>query len=168
MFLGVLLLLPTAAHAKTHRRFTLILDFNTCAVNSTGTVFDCLELDGAGKPVGTIRVTINSIINTDGTCATNPLCSYTDNATYMYTLDGGTMTVDSATEWQGLTSVTDAGGDAAYVGFSVGAISGGTGKYGDVWALCIFVVVLIGWVMETRLERGDPLPPPPGMVTVTP
>lgn len=130
-FLGVLLLLSTAAQAKTHHRFTLILDFNTCKANSTGTVFDCAELDGTGKPVGTIHVTINSIINSDGTCATNPLCSFTDNATYVYTLEGGTMTVDSATEWQGLTNVTDANGNAAYVGFSVGVITNGTGKYGD-------------------------------------
>ncbi len=132
VLLGVLLLLPTAAHAKTHRRFTLILDFNTCTANSTGTVLDCVELDGTGKPAGTIQVTINRIINSDGTCATNPLCSFTDNATYVYTLDGGTVTVDSATEWQGLTNVTDSNGNAAYVGFSVGAITSGTGKYGDV------------------------------------
>ncbi len=131
VLLWVLLLLPATAHAKTHRRFTLILDFNTCATNSTGTVFDCAELDGTGKPAGTIHVTINTIINSDGTCATNPLCSFTDNATYVYTLEGGTVTVESATEWQGLTNVTDENGNAAYVGFSVGAITSGTGKYGD-------------------------------------
>jgi hypothetical protein len=131
VLLGVLLLVPTVAHANTHRTFTLILDFNTCTANSTGTVFDCVELDGTGKPVGTIHITINSIINSDGTCAANPLCSFTDNATYVYTLDGGTMTVGSATEWQGLTSVTDANGNRAYVGFSVGAITSGTGKYED-------------------------------------
>jgi hypothetical protein len=131
VLLGAFLLLPTAAHASTHRRFTLILDFNTCTVSSTGTVFDCVELDGTGKPAGTIQVTINHIIHSDGTCATNPACSFTDNATYIYTLDGGTMTVGSATEWQGLTNVTDANGNAVYLGFSDGAVTSRTGKYAD-------------------------------------
>lgn len=147
-----LLAMATAAQAKTHRRFTLILDFSTCSVDSTGTIFNCQELDGTGKPVGTIKVTINSIINSDGTCATNPLCSFTDNATYVYTVDGGTIMVPSATEWQGLTTATDASGNPAYVGFSVGAITAGTGKYQDVagtltmrWdvntCICLFDIV---------------------------
>jgi len=62
-------------------------------------------------------------------CASNPLCSFTDHASYLYELNGGTMTVANATEWQGLTTTKDENGVAAYVGFSQGAITAGTGKY---------------------------------------
>ena len=38
-----------------------------------------------------------------------------------------------------------------------------------VWAFGILLVVLIGWVAEIRLDRGEALPePPPGMVIVRP
>jgi len=37
------------------------------------------------------------------------------------------------------------------------------------WAVGILlIVVLIGWITEKRLDRGDPLPSPSGMVTVRP
>jgi hypothetical protein len=34
------------------------------------------------------------------------------------------------------------------------------------WVVGILIVVVIGWVTERRLDRGEPLPPPPGMVVV--
>jgi len=126
-----LLIFVPAARSGGHVRFTLILDFNTCVMDPTNSnIFNCQEKDGTGQPVGTIKVTILSITASDGTCATNPLCSFTDHASYFYQLNGGTMTVANATEWQGQTNTKDENGVAAYVGFSQGAITAGTGKYG--------------------------------------
>ena len=118
---------------STHRTLTLILDFSTCvSPPDNPNIFNCQELDATGKPAGTIKVTVSSIINTDGTCATNPLCSFTDHARYEYTLDGGTITVADAIEWQGQTTVTDESGNAAYLGFSKGPITDGSGKYQNI------------------------------------
>jgi hypothetical protein len=129
--LPLLTIVPTA-RANTHERFTLILDFNTCVMDPTNSnIFNCQEKDGTGQPVGTIKVTILSITASDGTCATNPLCSFTDHASYFYQLNGGTITVANATEWQGQTNTKDEKGVAAYVGFSQGAITDGTGRYHD-------------------------------------
>lgn len=132
-FLAVLLLLfgvATTAQAKTHRRFTLILDFSTCATdpnNASNTI--CQEKDSTGKPVGQITVTYQSPIADDGTCATNFLCNGTWHEGYLYNLDGGTITVGTATAYQGQAPFQDENGFAPVIGFSVGAISGGTGKY---------------------------------------
>ena len=127
----VLLGFTTAnAQAKPHLRFTLILDFNTCVGDpNNANVVTCQEKDGTGKPVGQIAVTFQSPIADDGTCATNPLCNGTWHEGYLYTLDGGTITVGSATAYQGQAPFKDENGFAPIEGFSVGAITGGTGKY---------------------------------------
>ncbi len=127
-----LLSIVPAARANTHDRFTLILDFNTCVTDPTNSnIFNCQEKDGTGQPVGLIRINIFSITATDGTCAINPLCSFTDHASYFYQLNGGSITVANATEWQGQTTTKDENGVAPYAGFSQGAITAGTGRYHD-------------------------------------
>ena len=131
--LGVLLLgIATNVHAKTHRRFTLILDFATCASdpNNANNVI-CQEKDSNGKPIGKITVTYQGPIADDGTCATNPLCNGTWHEGYLYTFDGGTITVGTATAYQGQAPFKDEFGFALVIGFSVGAITRGTGKYQD-------------------------------------
>ena len=136
LFLAACLLLlglTTNAQAKTFRRFTLILDFSTCVgdPNNPGN-FLCQEKDATGKPEGQIAVTFLSPIADDGTCATNFLCSGTWHEGYLYTLDGGTVTVATATAYQGQAPFKDEFGFAPIIGFSVGAITGGTGKYQDI------------------------------------
>jgi hypothetical protein len=136
LFLAVCLALlgiTTTAQAKTHRRFTLILDFNTCVSdpNNTNNV-TCQEKDATGKPIGQITVTYQGPIADDGTCATNFLCNGTWHEGYLYVLDGGTITVGVATAYQGQAPFKDANGFAPVIGFSVGAITGGTGKYKDI------------------------------------
>jgi hypothetical protein len=124
--------ITTTAQAKTSRRFTLILDFNTCVndPNNVGNVI-CQEKDSTGMPVGQITVTFQSPIADDGTCATNFLCSGTWHEGYLYALGGGTITVGTATAYQGQAPFKDENGFAPILGFSVGAITGGTGKYKD-------------------------------------
>jgi len=131
--LGVLFLgIATNVHAKTPRRFTLILDFATCASdpNNANNVI-CQEKDSNGKPIGKITVTYQGPIADDGTCATNPLCNGTWHEGYVYTLNGGTITVGTATAYQGQAPFKDEFGFAPVTGFSVGAITRGTGKYED-------------------------------------
>lgn len=145
----------TAATARTkpHLRFTLILDFNTC-VSDPNNINNlvCQEKDGTGKPVGLITVTYQGPIADDGTCATNPLCNGSWHEGYLYSLEGGTITVGSATAYQGQAPFKDENGFAPIIGFSVGAITGGTGKYQDVsgtltmrWdanvCICLFDIV---------------------------
>ena len=145
--------IATTAYAKTHRRFTLILDFNTCVgdPNNANNVI-CQEKNGTGKVVGQITVTFIAPIAGDGTCATNPLCNGTWHEGYLYTLNGGTITVATATAYQGQAPFKDENGFAPIVGFSVGAITGGTGKYHDIsgtltmrWdanvCICLFDIV---------------------------
>ena len=121
------------SQAKTHRRFTLILDFSTCVGDpNNANIVTCQEKDGTGKPVGQITVTFQSPIAGDGTCATNPLCNGTWHEGYLYTLDGGTITVGVATAYQGQAPFKDEFGFAPVIGFSVGAITNGTGKYQDI------------------------------------
>ena len=123
---------PTV-QAKTSRRFTLILDFSTCVPDpNNSAILNCQEKDGTGKPVGQITVTYQGPISDDGTCATNPLCNGTWHEGYLYTLDGGTVTVAVATAYQGQAPFKDEHGFAPVVGFSVGEITGGTGKYQDI------------------------------------
>jgi hypothetical protein len=132
VFLMIFGIAPTA-HAKTHRRFTLILDFNTCVgdPNNANNVI-CQEKNGTGKVVGQITVTFISPIAGDGTCATNFLCNGTWLEGYLYTLNGGTITVATATAYQGQAPFKDENGFAPITGFSVGEITGGTGKYQDI------------------------------------
>jgi hypothetical protein len=110
------------------------------------------EKDGTGKPVGLITVTYQGPIADGGTCATNPLCNGTWHEGYLYALEGGTITVGSATAYQGQAPFKDENGFAPIVGFSVGAITGGTGKYQDIsgtltmrWdanvCICLFDIV---------------------------
>jgi hypothetical protein len=129
MLLGI----TAAAQAKTHRRFTLILDFGTCVSdsNNVNNVI-CQEKNSVGKPVGQITVTYQGPIADDGTCATNFLCNGTWHEGYLYTLNGGTITVGTATAYQGQAPYKDEYGFAPVVGFSVGEITGGTGKYQDI------------------------------------
>lgn len=133
LFLAVCLALlgiTTTAQAKTFRRFTLILDFSTCVSDpNNSNILTCQEKDGTGKPVGQIVVTFQGPIAGDGTCATNPLCNGSWHEGYLYTLDGGTITVGTATAYQGQAPFPDENGFAPIMGFSVGAITGGTGKY---------------------------------------
>jgi hypothetical protein len=157
IFLAVYLLLlgiATMAQAKTHRQFTLILDFSTCAVDPANpNILNCQEKSGTGKPVGQIAVTFQSLIASDGTCPTNPMCNGTWHEGYLYTLNGGTITVATATAYQGQAPYPDENGSAPVTGFSAGAITGGTGKYENVsgtlsmrWddniCICLFDVVL--------------------------
>lgn len=147
--------ITTTAQAKTHRRFTLILDFSTCVADPNnpgpGNVV-CQEKDGTGKPVGQITVNFESPIADDGTCATNFLCSGTWHEGYLYTLDGGTIRVGVATAFQGPAPFQDENGFAPILGFSVGAITGGSGRYKGIsgtltmrWdadvCICLFDVV---------------------------
>ena len=136
LFLAVCLTLlgvTTTAQAKTFRRFTLILDFSTCVSDpNNANIVTCQEKDAAGKPVGQIAVTFQGPIAGDGTCATNALCNGTWHEGYLYTLDGGTITVGTATAYQGQAPFTDENSFAPVIGFSVGAITGGTGKYQNI------------------------------------
>jgi hypothetical protein len=136
LFLAVclsLLGITTTAQAKTFRRFTLILDFSTCLSDpNNANVVTCQEKDGTGKPVGQIAVTFQGPIAGDGTCATNPLCNGTWHEGYLYSLNGGTVTVGTATAYQGQAPFPDENGFAPVIGFSVGAITRGTGKYKDI------------------------------------
>ena len=149
----LLLGLATTTPAKTQRRFTLILDFNTCVgdPNNVAKVV-CQEKDGTGKPVGQITVTYQGPIADDGTCSANPLCNGTWREGYLYELDGGTITVGVATAYQGQAPFKDENGFAPVTGFSVGAVTGGTGKYQDTsgtltmrWdanvCICLFDIV---------------------------
>jgi hypothetical protein len=148
-----LLGITTTVQAKTQRRFTLILDFNTCVPDPTNpAIVTCQEKGGTGKPVGQIAVNFIGVINDDGTCATNPLCNGTWHEGYLYTLNGGTITVATATAYQGQAPFKDESGFAPIIGFSVGQITGGTGKYQDVtgilsmrWdanvCICLFDIV---------------------------
>ena len=135
LFLAVCLTLlgiTTTAQAK-NRRFTLILDFSTCVPDTANpSIIRCLEKHGSGKPVGQITVRYQGPIADDGTCATNPMCNGTWHEGYLYTLEGGTITVGVATAYQGQAPYKDEYGFAPTIGFSVGAITGGTGKYRDV------------------------------------
>ena len=136
LFLAVclsLLWITTTAQAKTFRRFTLILDFSTCVGDpNNSNLVTCQEKDSTGKPAGQITVTYQGAIADDGTCATNPLCNGTWHEGYLYRLDGGTITVGVATAYQGQAPFKDEFGFAPIIGFSVGQITGGTGKYQDV------------------------------------
>ena len=129
MLLGI----TTTAQAKTSRRLTLILDFNTCVSdpNNIGNVI-CQEKDATGMPAGQITVTFQSPIADDGTCATNFLCNGTWREGYLYALGGGTITVGTATAYQGQAPFKDENGFAPILGFSAGAITGGTGKFKDI------------------------------------
>ena len=129
MLLGI----TTTAQAKTSRRFMLILDFNTCVSdpNNVGNVI-CQEKDSTGMPAGQITVTFQRPIADDGTCAANFLCNGTWQEGYLYALDGGSITVGTATAYQGQAPFKDGNGFAPILGFSVGAITGGTGKYKDI------------------------------------
>lgn len=136
LFLAVCLTLlgiTTSAQATTHRRFTLILDFNTCLADpSNPNNVTCQEKDGTGKVVGQITVTYQGAIADDGTCATNFLCNGTWHEGYLYTLGGGNISVGTATAYQGQAPYQDEHGFAPVMGFSVGEITGGTGKYQDI------------------------------------
>jgi hypothetical protein len=150
-----LMLFGTSASAqrKAHQRFTLILDFSTCVGDpNNANIVTCQEKDGTGKPVGQIAVTFQSSIAGDGTCPSNPLCNGTWHEGYLYTLDGGSITVGTATAYQGQPPFQDENGFAPTLGFSLGAITGGTGKYHDIsgtltmrWdanvCICLFDIV---------------------------
>ncbi len=148
-----LLAIATTAQAETSRRFTLILDFNTCVADPINpNIVTCREEDGKGKPVGQIVVTFQSPIASDGTCSTNFLCNGTWHEGYLYSLIGGTITVATATAYQGQAPYKDEHGFAPVTGFSVGAITGGTGRYEGIsgtltmrWdnnvCICLFDIV---------------------------
>lgn len=130
--LALLGVIPSA-QAKTHRRFTLILDFSTCVADPNNpSIVTCQEKDGTGRAVGQITVTYQGAIADDGTCAANPLCNGTWHEGYLYTVGRGTITVGTATAYQGQAPFKDEHGFAPVVGFSVGEITGGTGKYQDI------------------------------------
>lgn len=128
MLLGITT--TATAQRKAHQRFTLILDFNTCTSdpNNVNNLI-CQEKDGTGKPVGQIAVTYQGPIADDGSCASNPLCNGTWHEGYLYALDGGSITVGTATAYQGQAPYKDENGFAPIVGFSAGAITSGTGRY---------------------------------------
>ena len=146
--------LATVAQGSTHRRFTFILDFNTCVTDpSDPNIIRCVEKDSTGKAIGQITVTFQSPIADDGTCATNPGCAMSWHEGYLYTLDTGTITVATATAWQEQARETDETDGAPFLGFSVGAITGATGKYSGTtgtltmrWdgnvCICLFDVIV--------------------------
>lgn len=156
LFLALCLMLigiTTAAQATTHRRFTLILDFGTCVSdpNNVNNLI-CQEKDSKGRPAGQIIVNYQGPIADDGTCLANPLCNGTWHEGYLYVLNGGTITVQTATAYQGQAPFKDEFGFAPVVGFSVGQITSGTGKYKDItgvltmrWdanvCICLFDIV---------------------------
>src|SRR5207245_45424 len=72
----------------------------------------CQEKGGTGKPVGQITVTYQGPIADDGTCATNLLCNGTWHEGYLYTLDGGNITIGTATAYQGQAPFKDENGFA--------------------------------------------------------
>lgn len=151
---ALLLGVANAAHASTHRRFTFILDFNTCVTDSgNSNIIRCVEKDGTGKAIGQITVTFQTPIADDGTCAANPGCAMSWHEGYLYTLDTGTITVATATAWQEQARETDETDYAPFLGFSVGAITGATGKYAGTtgtltmrWdgnvCICLFDVIM--------------------------
>jgi len=122
--------IPASAQRKAHQRFTLILDFNTCVAdpNNSSNII-CQEKDASGKPVGQIIVTYIGPVADDGTCTTNPSCNGTWHEGYLYSFNGGTISVPTATAYQGQAPYKDENGFAPIVGFSVGAITGGTGQF---------------------------------------
>ena len=132
-FVAVCLLLlgiGATSQATTHRQFTLILDFSTCVGDPTNpNVITCQEKNGTGKVVGQITVTFQDMIASDGTCPTNPLCNGTWHEGYLYALDGGSITVATATAYQGQAPYPDENGFAPVTGFSLGAITASTGRY---------------------------------------
>ena len=140
VFIGVcavcllLLGISTAAQRKAHQRFTLILDFNTCVADpNNSNNITCQEKDGTGKPVGQITVTYQGPVADDGTCVSNPAsCNGTWHEGYLYTFNGGTITVRTATAYQGQAPYKDENGFAPILGFSDGAITGGTGQFQGV------------------------------------
>lgn len=150
MLLGVT---TASAQRKAHQRFTLILDFNTCVADPNNSdILNCQEKDGTGKPVGQIAVTFISNITGDGTCPSNPLCNGTWHESYLYTVDGGSISVGTATAYQGQTPFQDENGFAPTLGFSQGAITAGSGKFQGIsgtltmrWdanvCICLFDVV---------------------------
>ncbi len=126
MLLGI----TTTSRAETTRRMTLILDFSTCAGDPTNiNNVICQEKNSTGKAVGQITVTYQGPVADDGTCATNFLCNGTWHEGYLYKLDGGTITVGTATAYQGQAPYKDENGFAPVTGFSVGAITGGTERF---------------------------------------
>jgi hypothetical protein len=124
---------PTIAQRRAHQRFTLILDFNTCVSDpNNASIIVCQEKDGTGKPSGQIKVTYLGPVADDGTCAANPLCNGTWHEGYLYTLNGGTITVGTATAYQGQAPYKDENGFAPILGFSAGAVTDGTGQFQGV------------------------------------
>ena len=110
------------AQGRESRTLALVLDFSTCSALANG--YTCELADATGKPAGTITVTILGGINANG-------LSTSQHENWLYDLNGGTISVEHATAWQVVgAAVPDESGRApAALGFGLGEISGGTGRF---------------------------------------
>jgi hypothetical protein len=110
------------AQGRESRTLAFVLDFSTCSALANGYICDLA--DPTGKPAGTITVTILGGINNNG-------LSTSQHENWLYDLNGGTISVENATAWQVVgAAVPDENGAApAALGFGVGEISDGTGRF---------------------------------------
>jgi hypothetical protein len=111
------------APGRESRTLAFVLDFSTCSGLVNG-AYTCELADPTGKPAGTIRVTFLNEINSNAVSM-----SWHEN--WLYDLHGGTISVDNATTWQVVgAAVPDENGMApAALGFGLGEIDGGTGRF---------------------------------------
>jgi hypothetical protein len=113
------------AQGQESRTLALVLDFSTCSalVNQT---YTCDLADSAGKPAGTIRVTLLGGINSNSV-------STSSRESWFYDLKGGTISVENARAWQvvGAAAPDENGLAPAALGFGLGEIDGGTGRFHD-------------------------------------
>ena len=121
---GLVAGLGTARAAdREHRRFTLVLPFNTCAGDPENpNVIVCDVYTPGGQRIGAITVTFQSAIMTTAT-------AMSWHERWDYRLLDGSITVASSTDWQTMGDATDESGFAPTVGFGRGAITHGSGEF---------------------------------------
>ncbi len=142
----ILITNSVTTHAATHRSFALVLDFSTCVTDpGNADIITCQEFDPSGRPAGQIKVTFEKLIAAGGT-----FMSWHEK--WEYTLEGGTITVNTSTDWQGQALTTDETGFAPILGFGKGSVTAATGKFkgdagtvtmrwDDLLCICLFDLV---------------------------